>query len=165
MCEPLARLGAAVTGVDAAPENIEVAQAHAASQGLSIDYRAADVASLAGAFDLVTSMEVIEHVSDPAAFVAALAARLVTGGLMIISTPNRTPLSRLAMITLGEGLGSIPRGTHDWAKFLAPDELEAIATDAGLRLITKSGLSFSPARGFVLSGNTNLNYLMAFQHA
>ncbi|MEQ1548722.1 MAG: bifunctional 2-polyprenyl-6-hydroxyphenol methylase/3-demethylubiquinol 3-O-methyltransferase UbiG, partial [Chakrabartia sp.] len=104
MCEPLARLGGQVTGVDAAPENIAVAAAHAAhaaGQGLDIAYRCIDVATVQGQFDLVTSMEVIEHVCDPASFIGALAARLATGGLMILSTPNRTPLSRLGLITVG----------------------------------------------------------------
>lgn len=161
MCEPLARLGGMVTGLDGAKENIAVAKEHAAGQGLSIAYACADVASFDGKFDLVTAMEVVEHVVDPAAFVAALAARLAPGGLMILSTPNRTPVSRLAMITLGEGLGAIPKGTHDWDKFLTPDELRAIIEHAGLRTINTTGLSFSPAKGFVLSDDVSLNYLLA----
>lgn len=165
MCEPLARMGAAVTGIDAAAENIAVAQDHAAGQGLSIDYRAGDVAELEGQFDLVTSMEVVEHVADPAAFIAALAERLAPGGLMILSTPNRTWLSQLAMITIGEGTGQIPKGTHDWDKFLTPEELEALASGAGLRVIERSGLSFSPAKGFVLADDLSLNYLMALVRA
>lgn len=165
MCEPLARLGAVITGVDAAAENIAVAQQHAAGQGLSIDYRCADVAALAGQFDLVTSMEVIEHVANPAAFLSALAARLAPGGLMVLSTPNRTGLTRLAMITLGEGLGAIPKGTHDWNKFLTPDELAAFAEAAGLKVLDRRGLSFSVSSGFVLSDDLSLNYLMALVHA
>ena len=165
MCEQLARLGAAVTGVDAAAENIAVAQQHAAGQGLSIDYRCADVAELRGRFDLVTSMEVIEHVANPAAFLSALAARLAPGGLMVLSTPNRTGLSRFAMITLGEGLGAIPKGTHDWNKFLTPDELAAFAQSAGLKVVDRRGLSFSPSRGFALSDDMSLNYLMALVRA
>ena len=161
MCEPLARLGATVTGIDAAAENIVEAQRHAQGRGLGIEYRCADVAVLDGQFDLVTSMEVVEHVAAPAAFVAALAARLAPGGLLILSTPNRTPLSRLAMITLGEGLGAIPAGTHDWARFLTPDELEGLARQAGLRVVNRRGIDFSPTRGFGLSENEALNYLMA----
>jgi 2-polyprenyl-6-hydroxyphenyl methylase / 3-demethylubiquinone-9 3-methyltransferase len=161
MAEPLARLGAAVTGVDAAPENVAAAQSHSAGQGLAITYLCADVASLTGQFDLVTSMEVVEHVTDPGAFVAALAGRLAPGGLMILSTPNRTPLSRFGLITLGEGLGRIPKGTHDWDKFVKPDELEALLMDAGMRVVTRRGLSFSPTKGFVLSDDVSLNYLFA----
>ncbi len=163
MCEPLARLGAVVTGIDAAPENVAVAQNHAAGQGLSIDYRCGDVAELDGQFDLVTSMEVIEHAARPAAFLAALAARLAPDGLMILSTPNRTGLSRLAMITLGEGLGAIPKGTHDWNKFLNPDELAGFAEGAGFRVLDRRGLSYSVSKGFVLSDDMSLNYLMAFR--
>ncbi len=161
LTEPLARLGAAMTGVDAAPENVGAARAHAAAAGLAIDYVAGGIEDLAGrTFDLVVSMEVIEHVSDPAAFVAGLAGALAQAGLMILSTPNRTPLSRLAMITIGEGTGAIPKGTHDWSRFLNPDELESLLADAGLRVIDRSGLSFSPARGFVTSSNEALNYLV-----
>lgn len=162
MAEPLARMGAAVTGLDAAPENVAIAVDHAAGQGLAIDYRAMDVAALKGAYDLVTSMEVIEHVEEHAAFLAALVARLAAGGLLILSTPNRTALSKLAMIDLGEGMGQIPKGTHDWSRFIAPDELLALAEAEGLSLIDRAGLSFSPARGFVISQNEQLNYLMAF---
>ena len=161
LTEPLARLGAAMTGVDAAPENIGAARAHAAATGLAIDYVAGGIEDWPGRrFDLVVSMEVIEHVADPADFVRGLADALADGGLMILSTPNRTPLSRLAMITIGEGTGAIPRGTHDWDRFLTPEELEALLADAGLRVIDRSGLSFSPARGFVTSSNEALNYLL-----
>jgi len=161
LAEPLARLGAQVTGVDAAPENIGAARTHAQATGLDVEYIAGGIENMAGRrFDLVTSMEVIEHVSDPAAFVAGLAGALAEGGLMILSTPNRTLLSRLAMIELGEGLGAIPKGTHDWDRFLTPDELEALLNDAGLRVTSRRGLSFSPARGFVTSGNEALNYLL-----
>lgn len=115
LAEPLARMGAAVTGVDAAPENIAAARAHAAGQGLGIDYHAGELAALPPAtFDLVTSMEVVEHVADPAAFIAELAARLAPGGLMILSTPNRTALSKLLLVEAAERIGAVPRGTHDW---------------------------------------------------
>lgn len=162
LCEPLARMGAHVTGVDAAPENIGAARAHAEAAGLAIDYRAGEFESeVAGRqFDLVTSMEVIEHVADPAAFVRGLVAALAPGGLMILSTPNRTPLSRLAMITVGEGLGMIPRGTHDHAKFLTPEELTALLEDAGMTVSALRGLSFSPGAGFHLSEDKALNYLL-----
>jgi 2-polyprenyl-6-hydroxyphenyl methylase/3-demethylubiquinone-9 3-methyltransferase len=160
LCEPLARLGASVTGIDAAPENIAAAEIHAAQSGLAIDYRAGGVEGLSGQFDLVTSLEVIEHVSDPAGFVRGLARVLAEGGLLILSTPNRTPLSRLAMITIAEGTGRIPRGTHDWNKFLTPDELTALLRDAGLRVIDTRGLGFSPATGFTLSDSTSLDYFL-----
>jgi 2-polyprenyl-6-hydroxyphenyl methylase/3-demethylubiquinone-9 3-methyltransferase len=161
LCEPLARLGAAVTGLDAAPENIAAAAAHAALSGLTIDYRAGSVESLgAERFDLVTSLEVIEHVSDPAGFVAGLARALAPGGLLILSTPNRTARSHLAMITVAEGLGQIPRGTHDWNKFLTPDELTALIEAAGLGLVDTRGLGFSFAKGFVLSDDRKLDYFV-----
>ena len=165
LAEPLARLGASVTGLDAAPENIAVAVAHAQGQGLGIDYRATPVEQVADTgYDLVTSMEVIEHVADPAAFVRALAAKLAPDGLMILSTPNRTPMSRLAMITIGESIGGIPKGTHDWSKFITPEELTALLDDAGLEVTDSSGLAFDPARGFTLSANTAINYLLTARH-
>ncbi|RYD61563.1 MAG: 3-demethylubiquinone-9 3-O-methyltransferase, partial [Sphingomonadales bacterium] len=161
LTEPLARLGAAMTGVDAAPENVGAARTHAAAGGVDVNYVAGGIEDLAGrTFDLVVSMEVIEHVADPVAFVAGLAGALAEGGVMILSTPNRTPLSRLAMITLGEGMGAIPKGTHDWRRFLNPEELEELLGEAGMRVIDRSGLSFSPARGFVTSSNEALNYLV-----
>lgn len=161
LAEPLARLGASVTAVDAAPENVAVARLHAEKQGLAIDYRHGSAEALAGEqFDLVTSMEVIEHVADPASFITALAGLLAPGGLMILSTPNRTPLSKLALINLGEGLGMVPKGTHDWQKFLTPDELTGHLEAAGLRVIDSKGLSFSPAAGFHLSDNLSLDYFL-----
>ncbi|HKR15782.1 bifunctional 2-polyprenyl-6-hydroxyphenol methylase/3-demethylubiquinol 3-O-methyltransferase UbiG [Rhizorhapis sp.] len=161
LCEPLARLGARVTGLDAAPENIAAARSHATRQGLAIDYRTGGIETLdEGGFDLVTSMEVIEHVADPQSFVDGLARALAPDGLMILSTPNRTVLSRLALITLGEGLGQIPRGTHDWNKFLTPQELGDMLAKAGLEVTDVTGLSVSPARGFILSDNMAVNYLM-----
>lgn len=161
LAEPLARLGAAVTGLDAAPENIAVATAHAGPQCLAIDYRATPVEQLDDSgFHLVTSMEVIEHVADPAAFVRALAAKLAPDGLLILSTPNRTPLSRIAMISVGETIGGIPKGTHDWRKFLTPEELTALLEEAGLEVTDSSGVAFDPRKGFVLSTNTAINYLL-----
>jgi len=161
LCEPMARLGARVTGIDAAPENIAAAQAHAALSRLTIDYRTGSVENLRGErFDLVTSLEVIEHVTDPAGFVAGLADALADGGLLVLSTPNRTALSRVALITLAEGTGQIPRGTHDWDKFITPDELTTLIGDAGLRVTDVRGLGFSPASGFTIGEDMKFNYLM-----
>lgn len=159
--EPLARMGAAATGIDAAQENIGAARAHAEAVGLEIDYRHGGIEALAGeTFDLIVSFEVIEHVADVDAFIAGLAGALAPGGLMVLSTPNRTPLSRLAMITLGEGLGMIPRGTHDWQRFLTPQELTEKLQGAGLQVADLRGLSFSPLLGFHISDDTSLDYLL-----
>lgn len=160
LAEPLARLGANVTGIDAAPENIAAARIHAEGQGLEIDYRTGGTEALDGRYDLVTSLEVIEHVSDTRSFVAGLAAALADDGLLILSTPNRTAMSRLLMIVLAEGTGRIPKGTHDWQKFLTPEELSALVVDAGLEVVDVRGLTFSPARGFVVSDNTSLDYFI-----
>ena len=165
LSEPLARLGATVTALDAAQENIAIARAHAEGQGLLIDYRATPVEQLdSEGFDLVTSMEVIEHVTDPAAFIGALAAKLAPSGLLILSTPNRTPLSRLAMISIGESIGGIPKGTHDWDKFLTPEELTDMLVKAGLEVTDVTGLSFDPRKGFTLSSNKAINYLLTARH-
>jgi 2-polyprenyl-6-hydroxyphenyl methylase/3-demethylubiquinone-9 3-methyltransferase len=165
LAEPLARLGAEVTAIDAAPELIEVAKAHAAASGLAIDYRAVGVEDLDGQFDLVTSMEVIEHVADPEAFVTDLAARLAPGGLMILSTPNRTAWSKLLTITLAEGLGKIPRGTHDFDKFIDPDMMRGLLAKAGLEVVDFEGIAMSPTRGLHLSEDLKLNYLVAARQA
>ena len=160
LAEPLARMGAKVTGVDAAPENIAAARLHAGPQGLPIDYRVGSVEALTGPFDLVTSLEVVEHVSDVRAFVRGLAGALADDGLLILSTPNRTSLSRLALITIGEGFGGIPRGTHDWEKFLNPEELCALVSDAGLEVVDCTGLGWSPTRGFHITDDKSLDYFV-----
>jgi 2-polyprenyl-6-hydroxyphenyl methylase/3-demethylubiquinone-9 3-methyltransferase len=160
LTEPLARLGAKVTGIDASAEVIAVARDHAAAMGLDIGYRVGEVAELDGRFDLVTSLEVIEHVADPAAFLKALAKRLAPGGLLILSTPNATGWSKLMMITLGEGVGRIPRGTHDFDKFITPDRMQALLADAGLRCLDTEGIAWSPTRGLHLSDDMRLNYLI-----
>ena len=160
LAEPLARLGAEVTAVDAAPENIAAARIHAEGQGLAIDYRVGSVDALVGKFDLVTSLEVIEHVREPRTFVWGLAEALTSDGLLILSTPNRTSMSRLMMITLGEGTGRIPKGTHDWEKFLTPEELSALLRDAGLEIVDVTGLSYSLTGGFTLSDNKSLDYFV-----
>ncbi|WP_370297897.1 bifunctional 2-polyprenyl-6-hydroxyphenol methylase/3-demethylubiquinol 3-O-methyltransferase UbiG [Qipengyuania mesophila] len=161
LCEPLARLGAEVTGVDAAPENAAAAAVHAEGAGLDIRYMAGEIGDLdIGTFDLVTAMEVIEHVADKRAFVAALAARLAPGGLMVLSTPNRTTQSRLLMIGAAEGLGMIPRGTHHWDDFITPDELGELLDEAGLEMGEPRGIGFSPAKGLHLSNDLALNYIV-----
>ena len=165
LAEPLARLGAKVTAVDAAPELIEAAKAHAAGQGLEIDYRAVGVELLEAHYDLVTSMEVIEHVADPQAFIDDLAARLAPGGLLILSTPNRTAWSKLLTITLAEGLGQIPKGTHDFDKFIDPDTMRGLLAQAGLECIDFEGIAMSPTRGLHLSEDLKLNYLVAAKWA
>jgi 2-polyprenyl-6-hydroxyphenyl methylase/3-demethylubiquinone-9 3-methyltransferase len=161
LAEPLARLGATVTAIDAAPELIAVAREHAAARGLEIDYRAGAVEELDGQFDLVTCMEVIEHVADPAAFLRSLAARLAPHGLLVMSTPNATGWSKLMMITLAEGLGRIPRGTHDYDKFISPERMKPLLAEAGLTCIDFEGIAWSPTRGLHLSDDMRLNYLVA----
>jgi 2-polyprenyl-6-hydroxyphenyl methylase/3-demethylubiquinone-9 3-methyltransferase len=160
LAEPLARLGATTTGIDAAAENIEAAGAHAALSDLAIDYRCGGIEAATGSYDLITCLEVIEHVTDPKAFVAGLASVLAPGGLLILSTPNRTAASRVAMITVGERTGLIPKGTHDWNKFLTPEELREMLEDTGLTIRDVSGLSFSPSRGFEISRRKALNYFV-----
>ena len=127
---------------------------------LDIDYRVGDVQELDGQFDLVTCMEVIEHVAEPAAFVKALAKRLAPGGLLIMSTPNATSWSRLIMITIGEGLRQIPRGTHDFDKFIGPDRMKVLLAEAGLKCLDIEGIAWSPTRGVHLSDDVRLNYLI-----
>jgi 2-polyprenyl-6-hydroxyphenyl methylase/3-demethylubiquinone-9 3-methyltransferase len=160
LAEPLARMGGSVTAVDAAAESIAVARDHAARRGLAIDYRAGGVEAVAGeAFDLVCSLEVVEHVADARAFVAGLAGAVAPGGLLVMSTPNRTWWSRVALVEGAERLGQIPRGTHDWDKFLTPDELSAMIADAGFAVTDVTGLSVGVS-GFVLGGSTALDYFM-----
>ncbi|WP_265569929.1 bifunctional 2-polyprenyl-6-hydroxyphenol methylase/3-demethylubiquinol 3-O-methyltransferase UbiG [Sphingomicrobium nitratireducens] len=161
LAEPLARLGAQVTAIDAAPELIEAAKAHAAGMGLSIDYRAGDLDELAGTFDLVTCLEVIEHVADPAAFVKALKKHLAPGGLLIMSTPNRTEWSRFLTITLAEGMGKIPKGTHDYDQFIDPEAMRGLLAAAGLEMGEIMGIAASPMKGLHLSEDLRLNYIFS----
>lgn len=160
LAEPLARLGAKVTGVDAAEANIEAARAHALGQGLEIDYRVGGVETLDECYDLVTCLEVVEHVAEVRSFVQGLADVVKEEGLLILSTPNRTAWSRLVMITLGEGTGRIPKGTHEWDKFLSPEELCALLRDAGLKALDVTGLGWNPLRGLHLTDDKSLNYLV-----
>lgn len=166
LCEPLARLGAEVTGVDAAAENIEAARLHAEGSGLAIDYRQGELASLdLGAFDLVTAMEVLEHVADKPAFIAGLAQRLAPGGLMVLSTPNRTLSSRLLLVGAMEAVGAVPRGTHHWADFATPEELRDLLADAGLTMGEPKGIAGSPMKGLHLSDNLSLDYIVTATRA
>ena len=105
----------------------------------------------------------IEHVSEPRAFVQGLADALADDGLLVLSTPNRTAMSRLMLIMIGEGTGRLPRGTHDWEKFLAPEELTALIEDSGLEVIDSTGLSWGPGRGFHMSDNKSLDYFITAQ--
>jgi 2-polyprenyl-6-hydroxyphenyl methylase/3-demethylubiquinone-9 3-methyltransferase len=164
LTEPLARLGAKVTGIDASPEVIAVACNHAAAMLLDVDYRVSAVEKLEGEFDLVTAMEVIEHVAEPEAFVKALASRLAPRGLLVMSTPNATGWSRLMLIVVGEGVGRIPRGTHDFDKFIGPDRMKQLLVDAGLTCLDVEGIAWSPTRGLHLSDDLRLNYLVTAVH-
>jgi 2-polyprenyl-6-hydroxyphenyl methylase/3-demethylubiquinone-9 3-methyltransferase len=165
LAEPLARLGADVTAVDPAPENVAAAREHALGQGLAIDYRVGSVEALDGSYQLITSLEVVEHVADVRAYVQGLADALAEDGLLILSTPNRTGLARLMLIMIAEGTGRIPRGTHDWDKFLTPEELIALVRDAGLETIDCTGLAWGPGRGFHLSENKSLDYFVTAKRA
>ena len=161
LCEPLARLGADVTGVDAAAENVAAARAHAVGSGFAIEYRVGELAELdLGCFDLVTAMEVLEHVADKPAFVAALAASLAPDGLLILSTPNRTSASRFLLLGVAELVGAIPKGTHHWDDFVTPDELRELLADAGLTMGDPTGIDWSPGKGLHLSDDLSLNYVV-----
>ena len=148
LSEPMARLGADVVGADAAPRNIPVAQLHAESAGLHIDYRhttAEDMAAAGEQFDVILNMEVVEHVSDPLAYLTACKTLLKPQGLMICSTLNRNPKSFVMAIIGAEWVMRwLPKGTHDWAKFITPDELYALLRRAGLNPVDRKGMVFNP---------------------
>jgi 2-polyprenyl-6-hydroxyphenyl methylase / 3-demethylubiquinone-9 3-methyltransferase len=166
LCEPLARLGAAVTGVDAAAENVAAASAHADGVGLDIRYMAGEVGALdIGTFDLVTSVEVIEHVADKPAFLRDVAARLAPDGLLVMSTPNRTAASRVLLVGAAEAVGYVPKGTHHWEDFVTPEELEALLADAGLTVTAKRGIAWRPGKGLHLSEDMALNYILSARRA
>lgn len=166
VCEPLARHGAQVTGVDASAENIGVASAHAAGAGLDIRYMAGELASLdLGTFDLVTSFEVLEHVADKGAFLAAVGASLKPDGLLVMSTPNRTAASRLLLVEAAERIGYVPRGTHDWNDFVTPEELADLLAEAGLAMGEVRGIAWRPGKGLHLSDDVSLNFIFSARPA
>jgi 2-polyprenyl-6-hydroxyphenyl methylase/3-demethylubiquinone-9 3-methyltransferase len=171
LCEPLARLGARVVGVDPGEENIGAARAHAARMGLTIDYRATTVEALGEEderFDAVLAMEVVEHVVEPVPFLGAVAALAKPGGLVFASTLNRN-LKSWAMAIVGAEylLRWLPRGTHDWGKFLTPEELSAMLREAGLTVEDKAGVIYDPLadRFRVSTRDLDVNYMLVARKA
>ena len=163
LCETLARLGANVTGIDLAERNIQIARDHASAQGLAIDYRFQDVTTLNEPFDLIFNMEVVEHVADLPAFMAACYRNLKPNGITFISTLNRTPLSYLfAIIGAEYVLRLLPKGTHQWRKFVEPATLETLLHRSGLTIGWRSGIRFNPfARRFSLQRSMAVSYMLA----
>jgi len=166
LCEPLARLGAAVVGVDPAERNIEAAKIHAAGAGLAIDYRVATAEALGDAgerFEIVLAMEVVEHVADLALFVERCAEMVKPGGLMIVATINRTLKSfALAIVGAEYVLRWLPRGTHRWDKFVTPDEIEALLLRRGLSQIAATGVVYDLLGDrWRLSSDMDVNYMLA----
>lgn len=165
LSEPMARLGFAVTGADAAKRNVETARAHAAESGLAITYRATTAESLAaeGAhFDVILNMEVVEHVADLDSFLRASAEMLSPGGLMIVATLNKTLRSlALAKFAAEYVLGWLPRGTHDWSRFISPATLQQALEQAGLNVQKIQGVSFNPLTwDWRLSDDLAVNYMI-----
>ncbi|SPJ23134.1 bifunctional 2-polyprenyl-6-hydroxyphenol methylase/3-demethylubiquinol 3-O-methyltransferase UbiG [Palleronia abyssalis] len=165
LAEPMTRLGARVTGIDAAERNIPVAQTHAAEQGLDIEYRAATAETLAdegAAFDGVLAMEIVEHVADPAEFIATCDRLTKPGGLLICSTLNRTTKSfALAIVGAEWVLGWLPRGTHDWNRFITPDELRQMIDSTDLTCVDRTGMVFNPVawRWSLSDRDLSVNYV------
>ncbi len=161
---PLARMGAKVTAIDASPEAVGAARAYAAQAGLEIDFRCTSAEALAAegaAFDLVVALEIVEHVADVNAFLAAASALLRPGGLMVLSTINRTPKARaLAIVGAERILQWAPEGAHDYDKLVTPEEIRASAP--GLKWDAPVGISYNPlGKGWSLSADTDVNYLIA----
>ena len=167
LSEPLARLGAGVTGIDPVAESIGVAQAHAQSSGLVIDYRCATAEDLereGQAFDIVVASEVVEHVADVGSFLGTCRSLCRPGALLIMSTLNRTAKSYgLVIVAAEQILGLIPPGTHDWKKFIKPRELEAALDRAGFKITRESGIVFSPLKAaWTLSAaDLSMNYILS----
>jgi 2-polyprenyl-6-hydroxyphenyl methylase/3-demethylubiquinone-9 3-methyltransferase len=166
LAEPMARLGARVTAIDPSPRSIGAARTHAAAGELSIDYRAAPVESLAEAgevFDLVLAMEVIEHTADPDLFICQLADITRPGGLLVMSTLNRTIRSYLLGIVAAERLlGWLPPGTHEWRRFMPPAMLARLLRRRGFRAVDTTGVVYRPTHGnFVKSRDRSVNYMLS----
>jgi 2-polyprenyl-6-hydroxyphenyl methylase/3-demethylubiquinone-9 3-methyltransferase len=167
LCEPMTRLGADVVGADAAARNIPVARLHAEAMGLEIDYRhttAEDLAAAGERFDVVLNMEVVEHVPDPPTYLTACRQLLKPGGLMICSTINRNPKSYLmAIIGAEHVMRWLPKGTHDWQKFITPDELFDLLRQAGLDPVDRKGFVFNPVawRWSISDRDLSVNYVTA----
>ncbi len=167
LSEPMARLGADVVGADAAERNIPVAQIHAQQSGLEIDYRhtsAEKITESGDTFDVILNMEVIEHVADPLGFLTACRQLLKPNGLMICSTINRNPKSYLMAIIGAEHIMRwLPKGTHDWSKFITPDELFDLIKNSGLNPVDRKGFVFNPLKwDWSISNNDlSVNYVTA----
>ena len=165
LAEPMARLGFAVTGADASEKNIGTAKAHAAQSGLAIDYRATCAELLAAegkAFDVVLNMEVVEHVANVPAYLTACSRLVKPGGLTFVATLNKT-LKSLALAKIGAEyvLGWLPRGTHDWNRFIPPAELKKSLERAGLNILKTQGVSFDPLSwDWRLSSDVDVNYMI-----
>jgi 2-polyprenyl-6-hydroxyphenyl methylase/3-demethylubiquinone-9 3-methyltransferase len=166
LSEPMRRMGFSVTGVDASEKGIGAARAHAAETGLDIDYRCATAEQLlaegAGPFDVILNMEVVEHVADPGRFLRDCAGMLAPGGVMFVATLNRTAKAlALAVVGAEYVLRWLPPGTHDWKKFLRPEEIRAFLDGAPVEVRGPFGVSYDPLRGtWSLSGDTAVNYMM-----
>jgi 2-polyprenyl-6-hydroxyphenyl methylase/3-demethylubiquinone-9 3-methyltransferase len=167
LSEPMARLGAHVVGADAAERNIPVARLHAEQSGLTIDYRhttAEAISATEERFDVVLNMEVVEHVADPQGFITTCHDLLKSGGLMVCSTLNRNAKSYLmAIIGAEHVMRWLPRGTHDWSKFVTPDELYALIRTAGLDPVDRKGMVFNPVawRWSLSERDLSVNYVTA----
>lgn len=168
LAESLATLGASVTGIDLSEKALGVARLHGLESGIKVDYRAVSAEAFAAAapasFEVVTCMELLEHVPDPGSLVAACAALAKPGGSVVFATINRTPKAYLLAVLGAEYvLQLLPRGTHDWARFVRPAELAAHARRAGLDLAAMTGVAYNPlSRAFALDAATSVNYIAAF---